>query len=283
MIDTEAEIRTRCTDAVFERGQRYRSEGRIRTLERFGETLTAAVQGSSEYDVTVEFSGTAGESSAFTEERSDAAFDARCTCPYDGPGECKHVVAVLLASLEEPPTDEEPRAQQLLEDAPADELHDFLLESFAREPALYERFRVRFGTPPGDDVEIYREEVDTLFDRHTEDKPVVTDAIDFSSLTDRAERYRDRGYDAEAATIYRALVAGIDDNYQLIDAAYDHYARAFQSALDGYVTCAERAASGPDERESYLAFLADQAHEGSPLLREQYQDALAELEAIYGL
>ncbi|MBP1924102.1 putative Zn finger protein [Halorubrum alkaliphilum] len=60
-------IRETCTDAVFERGRNYRDEGRIQRIERFGDVVTAAVRGSSLYDVTVEL----GENTV----------DARCACP----------------------------------------------------------------------------------------------------------------------------------------------------------------------------------------------------------
>lgn len=76
-----AGIRQRYTDAIFERGDNYRSEGRLGSLVRFGERLTAEVQDSQSYNVTVDF--------------ASAPFDATCTCPYDGPSICKHAVAVL--------------------------------------------------------------------------------------------------------------------------------------------------------------------------------------------
>ena len=49
------------------------------------------------------------------------------------------------------------------------------------------------------------------------------------------EQYRERDCYRAAATVYRALFEGIDDNYNRIDAAYHHYVKALQSALDGYV------------------------------------------------
>ncbi len=75
-------IRDRSTEAVFERGENYRDEGRIQRLDRFDDLVTATVQGSNPYDVTVEF--------------GRRSIDTQCTCPYDGGGDCKHVVAVLL-------------------------------------------------------------------------------------------------------------------------------------------------------------------------------------------
>nr|WP_272494357.1 SWIM zinc finger family protein [Natronomonas aquatica] len=79
-VDRET-IRNRSSDAVFERGENYRDERRIQRLDRFDDLVTAAVSGSNLYDVTVDFSG--------------RGIDTRCTCPYDGGGDCKHVVAVL--------------------------------------------------------------------------------------------------------------------------------------------------------------------------------------------
>jgi len=90
-IDRET-IENRSTDAVFERGENYRTEGRIQRLDRFDTLITAAVSGSKLYDVTVDF--------------GDQSIDTRCTCPYNGSGDCKHVVAVLLDTAANPPQDE---------------------------------------------------------------------------------------------------------------------------------------------------------------------------------
>lgn len=72
----------------------------------------------------------------------------------------------------------------------------------------------------------------------------MIEAIDFSRFTDLAERYRERGNYRHAATIYRALAEGIDENMNLVDAAYDHYAQAFRSTLDAYVECVSMADLG---------------------------------------
>jgi uncharacterized Zn finger protein len=53
----ESTIRDDCTDAVFERGQNYRDEGRIQQLDRFDDLVTATVSGSKLYDGTIEFGG----------------------------------------------------------------------------------------------------------------------------------------------------------------------------------------------------------------------------------
>jgi len=52
-VDRES-IQNRSTDAVFERGENYRAEGRIQRLDRFDDLVTAAVSGSKLYDVSAD-------------------------------------------------------------------------------------------------------------------------------------------------------------------------------------------------------------------------------------
>jgi len=260
---TESAIRNRCTDAVFERGRDYRSDGRIQRIERFDDVVTATVQGSDPYDVTVELGGD--------------GIDARCTCPYDGPGECKHVVAVLLDVAAGPPRDESDRVEAVLEDLASDDLRGFVRDAFAENPDLREQFLARFGESSRS-VDEYRAEVEALFDQHTRDYSVVTGAIDFSHFFDLADQYRDRGRYLDAATLYRALFEEIDDNQVRIDGAYDHYAKTLQSALDGYVDCV--LAAGPDAEafEQYAGVLEAQAMSDPSINSEQFRRALDDLE-----
>lgn len=259
----ENTIRDLCTDPVFERGQKYRHEGRIQRIERFDDVVTAAVQGSTLYDVTVELGG--------------STIDARCTCPYDGAGECKHVVAVLLDVVTDPPGDESEHLESVLRDVSDDDLRKFVRDALAARLDLRDRFLARFGDEARS-FEEYRAEIDRLFDQHTQDYPVVTDAIDFSHFFDIAEQYCERERYLEAATIYRALFEVIDDNEARIDAAYDHYARTLQSALDGYVECVLAAHPDQDEFEKYIGVLEDQAVSAHPANTEQFYRAIDDLE-----
>lgn len=258
-------IRDRCTDAVFERGQNYRAEGRIRRIERFGDTITAAVQGSTLYDVTIELGA--------------SAIHPRCSCPYDGAGDCKHVVAVLLEVADDPPNDESDRVEAVLDDVSNDDLRAFVTDVLARKPDLRDRFLARFDDTTGKSADEYRTEIEHLFDQHTEDYPVIVDAIDFSRFFDIAKQYRDRERYLAAATVYRALFEAIDDNIHLVDAAYDHYAQALRSALDGYVDCVQAADLDADDYESYAGFLDERASRGADIHRDQFMNALDELEA----
>lgn len=259
----EGAIRSQCTDAVFERGQNYRDEGRIQRIERFDDVVTAAVRGSNLYDVTIKL----GENT----------IDAWCTCPYVGAGECKHVVSVLLDVAADPPQDESERVEGVIEDVSSDDLRTFVRDALAENPDLREQFLARFGDG-GKSVEEYCDEIDELFDQHTEGYPVVTGAIDFSHFFELADQYRDRERYRAAATVYRALFEGIDDNHVRIDAAYDHYAKALQSALDGYVDCVLAADPSDGEFERYAGALEAQAMSEPRINEEQFWRALDDLE-----
>lgn len=261
----ERDIRSVCTEAVFERGRNYRREGRIHHLARFGDEITAKVQGSRRYDVRIDFSA------------SDVS--SHCTCPYDGPGACKHVVAVLLDVAADPPADESERIGAILDRIDADELHAFLREACANDPELRERFFARFGGIDDVSADEFRSRVKKRFEQHTDEYPVVVEAIDFSDLFEIAENYRDRARYRAAAKVYCGLIEGLDENAHLVDAAYDHYARTFQSALDGYIDCIVAADLDEDEIDAHVQFLEEQLQEGTAIYREQIEAALEELEA----
>lgn len=165
---TKESIRNLCTDAVFERGQQYRNEGRIQEIRRFDSTVTATVRGSSQYDVTV--------------QRDGNTIDATCTYPYDGDGKCKHVVAVLLDAAVNPPRDESERVETVLQNISANDLQTFVRDALTTRPKLRDQFLARFGDTDKS-IEEYRTEIGQLFDQHTQDYPVITDAIDLSHFS----------------------------------------------------------------------------------------------------
>lgn len=262
-VDRET-IKNRSTDAVFERGRNYRDEGRIRKLNRFDNLVTATVSGSNLYDVTVEFDG--------------QHIDARCTCPYDGSGDCKHVVAVLLDITASPPQDESDRVEAVLDDLSADDLRDFVRDALAEHPELRDQFLARFG----DDyksVDEYREEIAQLLEQHAD--PVLFEAIDFSRFFEIAEQYRDRDRHLAAATVYRAVFEEIDEKYNWIDGAYDHYARTIQTALEGYADCVLATNPTPEEFDTYAGVLEARATTEPRINDEQFWRALDDLEERY--
>lgn len=264
----EPAIRECCTDSVFERGQRYRAEDRIKRLNGFGDTITAAVQGSKRYELRLSLDGD--------------DIDAQCTCPYDGPGECKHVVAVLLDVAKELPEDSLDRIDAILEETTTEELREFVRGELTREPGMCERFFATFGdtpTTPDSTAEQYRTEVDQLFEAHTEQYPVVTEAIDFSQITDIGDRYCEQDEYEQAAAVYRGLAEGIAANMNLVDAAYDHYSRTFQSALDDYVACLLEADLDDERYHKHLTYLDERVTEAVDYLATRYASARDDLES----
>ena len=87
---TKKAIQQRCDAQVYERGLDYYRSGRVQRRLRTVRGLKATVQGTIAYDVSI------------TERRGKLI--TICTCPYGQTwdGDCKHIVAVLLAWLEEP-------------------------------------------------------------------------------------------------------------------------------------------------------------------------------------
>ncbi|MFC6941187.1 SWIM zinc finger domain-containing protein [Salinirubellus sp. GCM10025818] len=260
---TEDAIRDLCTDAVYERGETYLAEGRIQQLSRFDDTITAVVSGSRDYDMTLDLSA--------------EGFDPQCGCPYDGPGACKHVVAVLLRLADGLPADESERIDTVLERAGDDELRAFFREKLRTDPSLCDRLLARFGEPTTRSVDELRAKIDRLFEETNPDYAVVFEPIDFSEFFDLAEEHRARDEYRSAATVYRALVEGLDDNMDLVDGAYDHFAQAFQRALDGYVDCVVAGEFGVGETAEHVRFLEERAVSGTDYLRERFVRAADEL------
>lgn len=260
---TKDTIQDLCTAAVYERGETYLSEGRIQQLTRFDETVTAVVRGSHDYDVRLDLAAD--------------ELDPYCSCPYDGPGVCKHVVAVLLRLRDDFPADASERVEAVLADAETDDLREFLRDEFQSSQALLNRFLAQFGESPTQSIDEFRAEVNRLFEETDPEYPVVFSPIDFSELFDLADTYRAQGEFRSAATVYRGLVEGLDDNMNHVDGAYDHFAQAFQRALDGYVDCVADTDFNADEQEAAVQFLEERAVSGTAHLRDRFRKAAAGL------
>jgi uncharacterized Zn finger protein len=87
---TQETIRALATPESFARGRSYFDDGAVSDLIQRGDRLTADVEGSefAPYQVSIRLHG-------------GGVAEARCTCPYDWGGYCKHVVAVLLKFADE--------------------------------------------------------------------------------------------------------------------------------------------------------------------------------------
>ena len=97
--------------------------------------------------------------------------------------------------------------ESVLRDVSADDLREFIRDVIAAHPDLRNRFLARFGDE-GNSIQEYRADIEQLFDQHTQDYPVVTDAIDFSRFFDLAKQYCEHERYQEATIVYRALFGG---------------------------------------------------------------------------
>ncbi|MFT4922268.1 MAG: putative Zn finger protein [Haloarculaceae archaeon] len=265
---TEDAVRDLCTDAVFARGERYRDEGHIHEIHRIDTTVTAVVSGSRQYDIRVDL--------------ATDRFAPWCDCPYDGPGACKHVVAVLLRCVDDPPPDEGDRLKAELDGANADELRAFLRDELATDVDLRARFLAHVGEPTRQSVDELRTAIDRRFEETNPEYHVVFEPIDFTQWFDLANEYREQGQYASAATVYRALVESLDDNMERVDGAYDHFSRAFSRALDGYVDCVAAAEHDADAVTDAVALLEERMTSGTPILAEHFEKAAVELREKLG-
>jgi uncharacterized Zn finger protein len=184
---------------------------------------------------------------------------------------------VLLRLSDGLPDDESEQIDAVLERAGADELRAFLREELRRDPSLRDRFLARFGESTTRTVDERRADVDRLFEETNPDYGVVLEPIDFSESFDLAEEYRAQEGYRSAATVYRALVEGLDDNMNLVDGAYDHFAGAFRRALDGYIDCVANAELDAEENADHVRFLEKRAVSGTDYLQEQFVRAADEL------
>ncbi len=130
---SETDIRERCTENSFRRGRSYYQGGAIKQRLRHKLSLEAYVEGSQTYTVLIWANAT-------------DQVATRCTCPYDYGGDCKHIVAVLLAWLNEPDSFEPPvDLKAILNKRSKAKLVNLLLDIFVIYPNLVDELEVVSG------------------------------------------------------------------------------------------------------------------------------------------
>jgi uncharacterized Zn finger protein len=125
---TESDIRALANAQSFERGEDYYHDDLVFDLVRRGNDFTARVEGSG-YD-PYQIHATIV---------NDNIIATSCTCPYDWGGICKHIVATLLAIINEPETIvEKPELSTLLAELTAEQLRQILIGLADEGPAFAE-------------------------------------------------------------------------------------------------------------------------------------------------
>jgi uncharacterized Zn finger protein len=95
----------------------------VRDLVLRDQTLQASVAGSTYYRVSIGFSDRGIQT-------------AKCSCPYDFGGWCKHIVAVLLVGMEQPQIEERPSLDEMLEKLDLEQTRKLLHNLTAQSPDL---------------------------------------------------------------------------------------------------------------------------------------------------
>jgi len=122
------DIKALCTETSFVRGLEYFQMGNVTDLEQFGNKITATVEGTRDYTVTIR-----------TDKKT---ITAACTCPYNWGGYCKHIVAALIALSENDPKikkdkdKKEKKIMKILNNLSLNELKDFLTSELENNPPL---------------------------------------------------------------------------------------------------------------------------------------------------
>lgn len=117
------------SDRIYERGLAYYEDEAVHDIERTKNKITAAVDGSDTYTVTLHV-------------KDDAVYNMTCTCPYAAKGEnCKHMAAVLLALedgqllQEEPETNGRKRTwKDILQSMTEQEVRSLLFQLLEHDP-----------------------------------------------------------------------------------------------------------------------------------------------------
>lgn len=209
---TSDQIRHRCTEQSFTRGLAYFHAGAIGNPVLHGWTLSATCQGSSTnpYRVSVELMPT-------------GIIAACCSCRYEGEGDCKHIVALLLTYTEASETIcSVDSLLTMLAEKPKSSLLGVISELLKRKPMLapvargYADMAEESGleiTPTrqeltvGATVRVYREQIDRLFgDDFLEQHRLHQVLVQFEGLVRHAESLAHLGEARFALSILHALV-----------------------------------------------------------------------------
>jgi hypothetical protein len=256
---TREEIRSLCTEQSFERGINYYHQDRVQELEVDSDEIRATVRGSSYYDVAIDI--------------VDDAVRTHCSCPYDYAGDCKHIVAVLLAVDDrdtETVSDTGPERDEtapetvdiesLVERTTTEDLRTFLLDIVADDPDIRDRFVAFVGEDTGKTVYDYKQEIERLFDDAVSRRGTVEydTHIDFSQYVDLAETHRERGHVDTATDLYRAIAEAIRENLDRVDDSGGYYGRELERAIESYAETVVEQDPGDERKRPYIQYLCEE-------------------------
>jgi uncharacterized Zn finger protein len=221
----DAAIRARASRESFERGRDYWRHGAVSELIKRGNELTAEVQGSdiTPYRVAVRF--------------DDAGVvDARCTCPYDWGGFCKHIVATLLKLAHEPgAVEERPPVRDRLNALDRDRLIALIVKRLDRDPDFAGWIEAELvtaqhqdGRMPVDPLPLVAQTRAVLAGRHRprrywEDYRSSGDAAELQTLVEKAIPFLEAGDGRNALRILEAITDTFVNDWVEYEAGSDEH------------------------------------------------------------
>jgi len=271
---TVEDIRKLCTESSFERGMGYYYQGSVEDLQQFRNSVTAHVSGTSNYKVTIDI--------------DSENIKANCTCPYDWGGYCKHIVAVLFALSENKDViqknkeNKEKAIEDIFADTTPEEIKNFLLKEFEKNPILRDHFTIYFSGKGSSDKSLYdyKEEISFLYSDAADSNGLIRygTCVDFYSIYDLADRYVRTGNIFEALKIFQALSEAIAENMGWVDDSDGYYGGEFSRALESFTECIINAGLKKEEKKSYIRYLFEKYIKKDPdYFREHYYYALKDI------
>jgi uncharacterized Zn finger protein len=243
---TESVIRRLANEPSFMRGKSYYHDGAILDPIRQGMELRADCQGSQyepyQVSATLTNNGVAGTS---------------CTCPYGGPGICKHIVALLLTYVHKPHALRViPPLQAMLAQRSQAELIALIGEMVRQNPHLLAVVELSAASQEGRpiDVEAYRRQVRRAL-RDGSPPAVERELYAVRETADRLEKRRDW---LGAGAVYRLLltetVSHYGDELQMMDEDGD-IAMMVDEFAQGLSRCLKEGQPDGNTRHAWLEAL----------------------------
>jgi uncharacterized Zn finger protein len=231
---SETDLRYHTTDKSFKRGEDYYRSGAVTDICQRGNCLCGEVEGNEAvpYQITIEF-------------EAGGISGAKCTCPYDYEGWCKHIVAVALTSIRKPETIQQRLSlNELLDRLNHVQTQTLVQELVARDPELLnqiDRFVTKISHPivqqvstteprpkrqTSVDPQSYRYQAKQMMRnclRHCEDgeegNPIEED---LPEILDQVQAFIDRGDGNDALVILTAITeACVEDWDEVSDYGID--------------------------------------------------------------
>jgi uncharacterized Zn finger protein len=229
---SESLVRQKSNANSFSRGQAYMRQGAVMSLIQRGPDLYAEVGGSEDNSYHIHIGFDAG-----------GLKSARCSCPYNFGGWCKHIVATLLTCIHQPEdVDTRPALAELLNSLNQTQLKDLIQALVKDQPELLETIDLQVNMltalkPKSSKAKasrrlvdikpfqqqmrsIIREGVRQVEDGYDDD-PFTDDLI---ALVDRARTFSEHGDGENAIAILTAITeAFIKDKDDMDDYGYENF------------------------------------------------------------